>query len=73
MRPIMMTTMTTILALLPVMLATGSGSEMMKPMAAPTFGGLAIVTITNLIFVPVVYSWMKERQMVKRIDKIQDT
>jgi Cu(I)/Ag(I) efflux system membrane protein CusA/SilA len=64
-RPVMMTTMTTILALLPVMLATGSGSEMMKPMAAPTFGGLAVVTLTNLIFVPALYCWIKEREMLR--------
>ncbi|MFH1958025.1 MAG: CusA/CzcA family heavy metal efflux RND transporter [bacterium] len=62
-RPAMMTTMTTILALLPVMLATGSGSEVMKPMAAPTFGGLAVVTLTNLVFVPVIYCWIKEKQL----------
>lgn len=62
-RPAMMTTVTTILALIPIMAATGSGSEVMKPMAAPTFGGLAIVTLTNLIFVPVIYCWMKERRL----------
>jgi Cu(I)/Ag(I) efflux system membrane protein CusA/SilA len=62
-RPAMMTTMTTILALIPVMLATGAGSEVMKPMAAPTFGGLAVVTLTNLVFVPVIYCWIKEKQL----------
>lgn len=62
-RSAMMTTTTTIIALLPVMLATGSGSEVMKPMAAPTFGGLVIVTMTNLIFVPVMYCWIKEKQL----------
>lgn len=62
-RPAMMTTMTTILALIPIMIATGSGSEVMKPMAAPTFGGLVVVTLTNLIFVPVIYCWLKEKQL----------
>ena len=65
-RPAVMTTMTTILALLPIMLASGSGSEIMKPMAAPTFGGLAIVTLTNLFFVPVIYCKMKERELKRK-------
>jgi len=62
-RPAMMTTMTTIIALMPVMLSTGSGSEIMKPMAAPTVGGLITSTLANLILVPVLYSWMKEREL----------
>ncbi|MFC1754673.1 efflux RND transporter permease subunit [Thermoproteota archaeon] len=64
-RPIVMTTMTTIIALMPVMLSTGAGSEVMKPMASPTVGGLITATLSNLILVPVLYCWLKERQ-VKR-------
>ena len=64
-RPAMMTTMTTIIALMPVMFATGSGSEIMRPMAAPTVGGLVTATLANLILVPVLYSWIKERQLIK--------
>jgi len=64
-RPAMMTTMTTIIALLPVMFATGTGSEIMKPMASPTVGGLVTATLSNLILVPVLYSWLKERQLKK--------
>ncbi len=67
-RPAMMTTMTTIIALLPVMFSTGSGSEIMKPMAAPTVGGLVTATLANLILVPVLYAWIKERQ-IKRLSK----
>ena len=52
-RPAVMTTTTTVLALLPVMLSTGSGSEVMKPMASPIFGGLLFATISNLMLVPV--------------------
>jgi len=62
-RPAIMTTMTTIIALMPVMLATGSGSEIMRPMAAPTVGGLVTATLANLILVPVLYSWLKERRI----------
>jgi Cu(I)/Ag(I) efflux system membrane protein CusA/SilA len=62
-RPAMMTTMTTIIALMPVMLSTGSGSEIMKPMASPTVGGLVTATLSNLILVPAIYCWLKERQL----------
>lgn len=64
-RPAMMTTVTTIIALIPVMLSTGTGSEVMKPMASPTVGGLVTATLSNLILVPVLYCWMKERQFKK--------
>ena len=62
-RPAIMTTATTILALLPVMLSKGTGSEFMKPMAAPTVGGLITATLSNLILVPVLYCWAKERKL----------
>ena len=68
-RPIIMTTATTILALLPVMLSTGAGSEVMKPIAAPTVGGMITCTISNLIVVPVVFSWIEERKRHKGPDK----
>lgn len=65
-RPAMMTTMTTILALMAIMFSTGTGSEIMKPMAAPTVGGLITATLSNLILVPVLYCWIKEKQL-KRV------
>ena len=61
-RPAMMTTMTTIIALIPVMLSTGTGSEIMRPMASPTVGGLVTATLSNLVLVPVLYCWIKEKQ-----------
>ncbi len=64
-RPAAMTTMTTILALIPIMFSTGTGSEIMKPMAAPTIGGLVTATLSNLILVPVLYSWWYERSVKK--------
>ncbi|PIQ88914.1 MAG: CusA/CzcA family heavy metal efflux RND transporter [Candidatus Omnitrophica bacterium CG11_big_fil_rev_8_21_14_0_20_42_13] len=66
-RPAMMTTMTTIIALMPVMLSSGTGSEIMKPMASPTVGGLITATLSNLILVPVLYCWIKERQLKKAL------
>ncbi|MBU1863142.1 MAG: CusA/CzcA family heavy metal efflux RND transporter [Candidatus Omnitrophica bacterium] len=62
-RPAIMTAATTILALIPIMLSSGTGSEIMKPMASPTVGGLITATLSNLILVPVLYCWIKERQL----------
>jgi Cu(I)/Ag(I) efflux system membrane protein CusA/SilA len=66
-RPCLMTTATTILALLPVLTSTGRGSDIMIPMAIPSFGGMLIALIT-LFVVPVLYSWKKENEL-KRVAK----
>ncbi len=61
-RPCLMTTATTILALLPILTSTGRGSDIMIPMAIPSFGGMLIALIT-LFVVPVLFSWKKELQL----------
>ncbi|MGA0383578.1 MAG: efflux RND transporter permease subunit, partial [Flavobacteriaceae bacterium] len=61
-RPCLMTTATTILALLPVLTSTGKGSDIMIPMAIPSFGGMLIALIT-LFVVPVLFSIKKEQQL----------
>ena len=61
-RPCLMTTATTILALLPVLTSTGRGSDIMIPMAIPSFGGMLIALIT-LFVVPVLFSWKREWQL----------
>jgi Cu(I)/Ag(I) efflux system membrane protein CusA/SilA len=58
-RPCLMTTATTILALIPVLTSTGRGSDIMVPMAIPVFGGMTIQILT-IIVVPVLYSFTKE-------------
>jgi Cu(I)/Ag(I) efflux system membrane protein CusA/SilA len=58
-RPCLMTTATTILALIPVLTSTGRGSDVMVPMAIPSFGGMLIEVMTMLI-VPVLYCAVKE-------------
>jgi Cu(I)/Ag(I) efflux system membrane protein CusA/SilA len=58
-RPCLMTSATTILALIPVLTSTGRGSDIMVPMAIPSFGGMLIVLISVFI-VPVLYCWLKE-------------
>jgi Cu(I)/Ag(I) efflux system membrane protein CusA/SilA len=64
-RPILMTVLTTVLALIPIMFFTSAGAEVIKPMASPIIGGLMSATFANLILVPVLYSWIKERQIVQ--------
>jgi Cu(I)/Ag(I) efflux system membrane protein CusA/SilA len=58
-RPCLMTTATTILALIPILTSTGRGSDIMVPMAIPSFGGMVINVITILI-VPVLYCAVRE-------------
>ncbi|RJP17040.1 MAG: efflux RND transporter permease subunit [Candidatus Abyssobacteria bacterium SURF_5] len=58
-RPCLMTTATTVLALLPVLTSSGKGADVMIPMALPLVGGMTIELIT-LFVMPVVYCWLKE-------------
>ncbi|MDD4767733.1 MAG: efflux RND transporter permease subunit [Desulfotomaculaceae bacterium] len=55
-RPILMTTLCTVLALMPMALGSGSGNEMMKPMAIVIAFGLSFSTLITLVLVPVVYA-----------------
>ncbi|WP_257670435.1 efflux RND transporter permease subunit [Parapedobacter tibetensis] len=61
-RPCLMTTATTLLALLPVLSSSGKGADIMIPMAIPAFGGMTVALIT-LFIVPVLYSWWEERKV----------
>ncbi len=54
-RPVLMTTLTTILGLLPMALGTGDGSEIRAPMAITVIFGLALATLLTLLFIPVLY------------------
>ena len=58
-RPAMMTTATTILALLPILTSTGRGADIMLPMAIPSFGGMVLQVIT-MFTVPILYALWKE-------------
>ncbi len=60
-RPCMMTTATTLLALIPVLTSSGRGADIMIPMAIPAFGGMLIQVITTLV-APVLYSLREERR-----------
>jgi Cu(I)/Ag(I) efflux system membrane protein CusA/SilA len=61
-RPALMTTATTLLALLPVLTSRGRGSDILVPMAIPSFGGMAVALVT-LFVVPVLYSFVEEMKL----------
>jgi copper/silver efflux system protein len=61
-RPCLMTSATTILALLPVLTATGRGADIMIPMAIPSIGGMSLVLLT-MFTVPVLFAWTEERKL----------
>jgi len=63
-RPALMTVATTILALIPVLTSTGRGSDIMVPMAIPSFGGMSIAIVTVFI-VPVLYCAVEEMKLKK--------
>jgi HAE1 family hydrophobic/amphiphilic exporter-1 len=60
-RPIMMTTATTVLGLLPMALGLGEGSELRSPMALTVLGGLLTSTLLTLLIIPAVYSLVDRR------------
>jgi cobalt-zinc-cadmium resistance protein CzcA len=60
-RPLMMTTLTTLLGLVPMIYATGSGSEIQRPLAAVILGGLASSLLLTLIVLPAIYHIAESR------------
>ncbi|MCC5829141.1 MAG: efflux RND transporter permease subunit [Phycisphaeraceae bacterium] len=67
-RPCLMTSATTILALLPVLTATGRGAEIMIPMAIPSVGGMSMVLLT-MFTVPVLYCLVQEFRLKRGFDQ----
>ena len=59
-RPILMTTLTTVIGMIPTALALGEGTEMQKPMAIAIIFGLSISTLVTLVFIPVLYSTIEK-------------
>lgn len=66
-RPVLMTALTTILGLLPLLLASGAGSEVQRPLAAVVIFGLATSTLLTLFVIPVVYGWIENRSEKRRM------
>ena len=54
-RPVLMTTATTILGMVPMAISTGQGSEMWRPMAVAVIGGLTVSTVLTLLLIPTLY------------------
>ena len=65
MRPILMTSITTILGLLVMALGVGTGTDMMQPIAIVCIGGLVYATLMTLFVVPVLYDMMNKKEMKK--------
>ena len=61
-RPKMMTVVTIMAGLLPIMWGTGTGSEVMRRIAAPMVGGMISSTLLTLLVIPVIYAWVKQWQ-----------
>lgn len=71
-RPIMMTTLTTILGLVPMVVTQQEGSEMMRSLALSVIFGLTLSSMVTLVFIPVVYAWMnrrREKRLRKKVAK----
>lgn len=64
-RPKLMTVATTMIGLVPVMWATGTGSDVMKPLTAPMIGGLLTSAVHVLVVTPILFAIMKERALKK--------
>ena len=65
-RPVLMTAVTTALGLIPLLLASGTGSEVQKPLATVVVGGLVTSTFLTLLVIPALYKWfVTETQQTK--------
>jgi hypothetical protein len=62
-RPKVMTVATCVAGLLPIMWSTSTGSEVMRPLATPVIGGMLSSFLHILIVTPVLFAWLREREM----------
>ena len=69
-RPKMMTVVAIMAGLLPIMWSSGTGSEVMRRIAAPMIGGMVSSTILTLLVIPALYALVKRRQLLSRADRI---
>jgi Cu(I)/Ag(I) efflux system membrane protein CusA/SilA len=67
-RPKVMTVATTVVGLLPIMWSSSTGSEVMRPLATPVIGGMVSSFIHILIVTPVLFAWLREREMKRAPD-----
>ena len=72
-RPILMTTVTTLVGFLPLALGLGEGAEIRQPMAVTVIAGLAVSTVLTLIVIPVMYALLDRKPDQYYVDKQQRT
>jgi multidrug efflux pump subunit AcrB len=65
-RPVLMTALAMVLGMLPMALGLGEGGEQNAPLGRAVIGGLALATLTTLVFVPVMYSLLRRKPPVHR-------
>ena len=68
-RPILMTSITTVLGLAPMAMGIGEGAELQAPMARVVIGGLVTSTLITLVFLPVIYTILEEFAMRRHVDE----
>lgn len=66
-RPILMTTITTIFGMLPLALSRGEGSELWRPLGISMLSGLSLSTLVTLVLVPVIYTLFKHKSQLQKI------
>ncbi|MFT6438038.1 MAG: Cu(I)/Ag(I) efflux system membrane protein CusA/SilA [Candidatus Azotimanducaceae bacterium] len=66
-RPVAMTAISTMAGLIPIMLSSGTGSDVTHRIAAPMLGGMLTVLILNLLVLPVIYSFILQYQEKRRV------
>jgi len=71
-RPVLMTAVVAMMALIPLLLASGPGSEIQRPLGTVVIGGLFSSTALPLVILPVLYRWM-ERKVLQRREAVTST
>jgi HAE1 family hydrophobic/amphiphilic exporter-1 len=72
-RPIVMTTLTTLLGLIPMAFSSGEGSEIRAPLAITVIGGLSVSTILTMIIIPILYSLTEKETVPALVEEIDDS
>ena len=67
-RPVLMTTITTLFGMLPLALSKGEGSELWRPLGISMLGGLSLSTFITLVLVPVIYSGFKKKKVKAKVE-----